>query len=128
MKIIEDALNKRFPEVTKKWRKEADAKYKQLGDNGSLHKYFDFNEPKKDASVVKRAIAGQIIAGPTGAVVGALSAVDNNNKNKSASSDNQDASVIKRGIAGQIIAGPTGAVVGALSAVDKNKKNRNNHD
>ena len=36
----------------------------------------------KDASVVGRAVAGQIIAGPAGAVVGALSAVDKNNKNK----------------------------------------------
>ena len=36
----------------------------------------------KDASVVGRAIVGGVIAGPTGAVVGALSAVDKNNKNK----------------------------------------------
>ena len=36
----------------------------------------------KDASVVGRAVAGQIIAGPAGAVVGALSAVDKNNKNR----------------------------------------------
>ena len=34
----------------------------------------------KDASVVGRAVAGSIIAGPVGAVVGALSAVDKNNK------------------------------------------------
>ena len=34
----------------------------------------------KDASVVGRAVAGGIIAGPTGAIVGALSAVDKNNK------------------------------------------------
>lgn len=39
-------------------------------------------KPKKDASVVGRAVAGGIIAGPAGAVVGALSAVDKNNKNK----------------------------------------------
>lgn len=37
---------------------------------------------EKSASVVGRAVAGQIIAGPAGAVVGALSAVDKNNKNK----------------------------------------------
>lgn len=37
---------------------------------------------EKDASVIGRAVAGQIIAGPAGAVVGALSAVDHNNKNK----------------------------------------------
>lgn len=36
----------------------------------------------KDASVVKRAAVGGIIAGPTGAIVGALSAVDKNNKNR----------------------------------------------
>lgn len=35
---------------------------------------------EKDASVVGRALAGGVIAGPVGAVVGALSAVDANNK------------------------------------------------
>lgn len=44
------------------------------------------NEPianeEKDASVIGRAVVGAAIAGPTGAVVGALSAVDKNNKNK----------------------------------------------
>lgn len=40
------------------------------------------NKNNKDASVVGRAIAGQIIAGPTGAIVGALSAIDKNNKNR----------------------------------------------
>lgn len=46
------------------------------------------NEPvkkekeEKDASVIGRAVAGAVIAGPTGAVVGALSAVDKNNKKK----------------------------------------------
>ncbi|MBP3633071.1 MAG: hypothetical protein J6J43_00665 [Oscillospiraceae bacterium] len=36
----------------------------------------------KDASVVGRAVVGGIIAGPAGAVVGALSAIDKNNKRK----------------------------------------------
>lgn len=36
---------------------------------------------EKDASVVGRAVVGAAIAGPTGAIVGALSAVDKNNKN-----------------------------------------------
>ena len=36
----------------------------------------------KDASVVGRAVVGGIVAGPAGAVVGALSAVDKNNRNK----------------------------------------------
>ena len=35
----------------------------------------------KDASVIGRAVVGGIVAGPAGAVVGALSAVDKNNKN-----------------------------------------------
>lgn len=39
--------------------------------------------PKQDASVVGRAVAGGIIAGPAGAVVGAISAADKNNKNRS---------------------------------------------
>lgn len=43
----------------------------------------DVSETSKDASVVGRAVAGGIIAGPAGAVVGALSAVDKNNKNRS---------------------------------------------
>jgi len=37
---------------------------------------------EKDASVIGRAIVGAAIAGETGAIVGALSAVDKNNKNK----------------------------------------------
>lgn len=37
---------------------------------------------KKEASVLGRGIIGGIIAGPAGAVVGALSAVDKNRKNK----------------------------------------------
>lgn len=37
---------------------------------------------KQDASVVGRAVAGGIIAGPAGAVVGAISAADKNAKNK----------------------------------------------
>lgn len=37
---------------------------------------------EKEASVVGRAIVGAAIAGETGAIVGALSAVDKNNKNK----------------------------------------------
>lgn len=36
----------------------------------------------KDASVVGRAVAGGVIAGPVGAVVGAASAIDKNMKNK----------------------------------------------
>jgi len=40
------------------------------------------NNKEKDASVIGRAVVGAAIAGPTGAVVGALSAVDKNNKNK----------------------------------------------
>lgn len=37
----------------------------------------------KDASVIGRGVAGGLVAGPVGAVVGALSAVDKNNKNRS---------------------------------------------
>lgn len=37
---------------------------------------------EKDASVIGRAVIGAAIAGETGAIVGALSAVDKNNKNK----------------------------------------------
>ena len=37
-------------------------------------------QQNKDASVVGRAVVGSVIAGPVGAVVGALSAVDENNR------------------------------------------------
>ena len=40
------------------------------------------SDKKKDASVIGRGVAGAVIAGPAGAVVGALSAIDKNNKNK----------------------------------------------
>ena len=36
---------------------------------------------KKDASVIGRGIVGGIVAGPAGAIVGALSAIDKNRKN-----------------------------------------------
>ena len=86
----------------------------------------------KDASVVGRAVVGGVIAGGAGAVVGALSAVDENNRKRSGSSEaktnnEKDANVIGRAVAGGIIAGPAGAVVGAASAVDKNNR-KNNKD
>lgn len=40
-----------------------------------------FNSTVKQASVIKRGIAGGLIAGPAGAIVGALSAVDKNRRN-----------------------------------------------
>lgn len=39
-------------------------------------------QPKKEASVAKRAAAGAIIAGETGAIIGAASAINENLKNK----------------------------------------------
>ena len=36
--------------------------------------------PKKEASVVGSAVVGGVIAGPAGAVVGAISAADKNNR------------------------------------------------
>ena len=127
MNILKNEISKRFPEVTKQWQEEANKKYEQMKKDGTLYQALttQLHENKKDASVIKRGIAGQVIAGPAGAVVGALSAVDKNNRNQQPSTtDEKDASVIKRGIAGQVIAGPTGAIVGALSAVDKNNRNR----
>ena len=87
----------------------------------------------KDASVVGRAVVGGVIAGGAGAVVGALSAVDENNRKRSESSDvkagdDKDASVVGRAVVGGIIAGPAGAVVGAASAVDKNNRKHNKKD
>ena len=87
----------------------------------------------KDASVVGRAVVGGVIAGGAGAVVGALSAVDENNRKHSDSADtnageDKDASVVGRAVVGGIIAGPAGAVVGAASAVDKNNRKHNKKD
>lgn len=45
--------------------------------------YKPSNIPQKEKSVVGQAVAGGIIAGPAGAVVGALNAVDKNNKIRS---------------------------------------------
>lgn len=44
--------------------------------------YSSTTSKNKNASVIGRGIAGGLIAGPAGAVVGALSAVDKNNKKK----------------------------------------------
>lgn len=91
------------------------------------------NTNNKDASVVGRAVVGGVIAGGAGAVVGALSAVDENNRKHSDSADtkageDKDASVVGRAVVGGIIAGPAGAVVGAASAVDKNNRKHNKKD
>ena len=39
-------------------------------------------KPEKPASVVKRGVAGTIIGGVPGAIIGAASAIDKNNRNK----------------------------------------------
>ena len=90
------------------------------------------NEKGKEASVVGRAVVGGVIAGGAGAVVGALSAVDENNRKRSDSStsnsEEKDASVVGRAVVGGIVAGPAGAVVGAASAVDKNNRKHSKKD
>lgn len=48
---------------------------------GSAYAY-PISSKGKDASVIGRAVAGTIIAGPVGGVIGALSAVDKNNRNR----------------------------------------------
>lgn len=44
--------------------------------------YATGSNSQKPASVIGRAAVGGVVAGPAGAVVGALSAVDKNNRNK----------------------------------------------
>ena len=60
--------------------------YRQYSDEQliamSHSELFGKTKAEKPASVVKRAAAGGIIAGPVGAVVGAISAVDKNNREK----------------------------------------------
>lgn len=61
-----------------------EARKKQLAEDfaHALRNYSPKTSNGKDASVVGRAIVGGVVAGPVGAVVGALSAVDKNNRSK----------------------------------------------
>jgi len=55
----------------------------QAGIQGGLHEpNFAKTSTEKDASVVKRGVVGYIVAGPAGAIIGAISAADKNNRNK----------------------------------------------
>ena len=63
------------PSLMERIREENKKKYEALDREMKKPK-------KKDASVVGRGVAGALIGGPAGAVVGALSAIDKNNKNK----------------------------------------------
>lgn len=108
--IIENEVNSRQPGLIKawneEWRKEqekieqkhlermkTDPAYRarQLSYQAQLAaaKSYSQGTKSKDASVVGRAVAGGIVAGPAGAVVGALSAVDKNNKNRSENNSNK---------------------------------------
>lgn len=80
-----------------------------------------------NSSVIKNAAVGGVIAGPAGAVVGAIHAADKNSRSQNASESSNtsgNASVIKSAVAGGVIAGPAGAVVGAIHAADKNQRNQ----
>lgn len=72
-----DALVPEYFEATKK---EVMSFLKSGGWNGVIVDLRDKKEPK-DASVIGRGVAGAIIAGPAGAVIGAASALDKNIKN-----------------------------------------------
>ena len=66
------ALNNRIAaEADEQKRKELEAKYS-----------YTPTPKNKDASVIGRAVVGGVVAGPVGAVVGALSAVDKNNRKR----------------------------------------------
>lgn len=67
-----------------------------------------------DGKVIKGAIVGGIIAGPAGAIVGAIA---------SSNGGSNSGNAVKGAVAGAVIAGPAGAVVGAVAA--KNKKSGN---
>ncbi len=55
---------------------------RRVNTTNLLNQYSPQTTKKKDASVIGRGVAGALIAGPAGAIVGALSAVDKNNKKK----------------------------------------------
>ena len=84
------------------------------------------NPQKKDKSVVGSAVVGGLVAGPAGAVVGAVYAADKNRKNNTSqvNSSGKDKSVVGSAVVGGLVAGPAGAVVGAVYAADKNNKNK----
>ena len=84
-KYYDDIINdSKMPEPEKKAAK----KNKSYGNvemfaNGVIKQSKEpITSKEKDASVIGRAIVGAAIAGEAGAIVGALSAVDKNNKNK----------------------------------------------
>lgn len=104
LKFMEDEANRRVPGLGTKWKDEEIKKEEKRKNEkrvpkstnyqaaqDAINKYWDHvngtsNKPK-DASVVGRAIVGGALAGSAGAVVGALSAVDKNNRNANKSND-----------------------------------------
>lgn len=57
-------------------------KYKSIDVVNGLHNDFSRPQPKKDASIIGRSVVGGILAGPAGAVVGAISALNKNMKKR----------------------------------------------
>ena len=92
-KKVEEYVQTNFVDLYwKKQREEKEAKNRseyysarrnQVADALTSEPFSVPTLPPKDASVVGRPVVGGIIAGPVGAAVGALSAADNNNKNRS---------------------------------------------
>lgn len=74
--VIDRGLEKHMEQMKKPYNSAVGKQIVAMGNSSSN------TSKEKDASVIGRAVAGQIIAGPAGAVVGALSAVDKNNKNR----------------------------------------------
>lgn len=74
-------------DVTDEVAYEIPSKEKSDGSSPDTLKYLDYdvNAPvggKKESSVIGSAVVGGVIAGPAGAVVGAIHAANKNNKNK----------------------------------------------
>lgn len=80
--------SKKFQESVEK-RKEEERKAAESNRNFNPYTSANNTTTSKGASVVGRAVAGGIIAGGAGAVVGAISALDKNQKNNSSKEESE---------------------------------------
>lgn len=88
--IIIDVLDEKYNFHDFNILKDYEETRKMWGDQARIMRELGIEKPKtinvwdkpKDRSVVKDAVVGGIIAGPAGAVVGAINAADKNAKNR----------------------------------------------
>ena len=88
---VQEVLKEKYPDTfyTEIWPKYNSLRAEEVGNRiteatkrGEIF-LDDTTTATKERSVIKDAVVGGVIAGPAGAVVGALNAVDKNNKTRS---------------------------------------------